>query len=126
AVLVDERHHASTHAHTRRLGTEQFDDAIAELMDVEVGRVDDDVGLGLDLFERAPFVFDRVDHALGHRERMRPPGVLVTAHEHAARGFEKHDAHEHATVTHRGQHGNHFVVTGSAEHDDHALVLAAG
>src|SRR5689334_22297101 len=95
-------------------------------MHIEVGRVDHDVGFGFDVFERTPLILDGVDHALGTGERMRTAGVLVTAHEHTAGRFEKHDAHAHPAVAHPGQHGDHFVVPGRAEHDHHALVLAAG
>src|SRR3546814_11867008 len=76
AVLVAEGHDATLHADVGVVLAEEADDAVVELVHVEVGGVDDDVGLGLHRLEEAALALDRVGETLALRQRVAPPRAL--------------------------------------------------
>ncbi len=61
AVLVPERHTFTCIPSVARMLPEQLVQAIAQLVHVEVRRVDDEVGIALQWFEQRPFPRDAVD-----------------------------------------------------------------
>ena len=86
AVLVPEGHHRRAHARLR-LVAEQLGDPLAQLVDVQLAGVDDDVGPGPHRLEESALVDDGLGHlALG--DGMAAPGALEPAHQDVLGGVE--------------------------------------
>ncbi len=86
AVLVPERHHR--HAHARlRVVAEEVGDPLAQLVDVELGRVDHDVGPGPHGLEEPALVGDGLGH-LAFQDGVAPAGALEAPHQDVLGGVE--------------------------------------
>src|SRR3546814_5522437 len=95
---------------------EEADDAVVELVHVEVGGVDDDVGLGLHRLEEAALALDRVGETLALRQRVAPPRALVATHEHVGAGIQEQLAHRRPRGPQGRQRGPEVeVVLGRSE-----------
>ena len=68
---------------------EELDETVAQLVHVEVGGVDDDVGAALQLLEQRPLRGDALGDAVVGRERVLAAGRLVAAHEHVVGRVEE-------------------------------------
>ena len=60
-------------------------------MHVDVGRVDDEVGLLPQPRHEAALLVDPIDHPLRHRQRMPAPGGLEAPDDGLVRGFQEQD-----------------------------------
>jgi hypothetical protein len=106
-VLVAERHDlVCMPASASMLLAEQVDDPVAQLVHVEVGGVDDHVGLGLHRLEQRPLGSMASAEAVARRsERVAAAGALVAAHQHVGGGLEEQDAHPGAPARSRRARG---------------------
>ncbi len=123
-----EGHDRGLHARGGCLGGEQVEHAGAELVDVQVGGVDDDVGLGLHRAEQLALRLDGVGQGeIGGGERVTPPAALVAAHQGVGGGLQVDDAHPSALAAERLEGGQHLVVVGAgADHEDDLGDAGAG
>ena len=89
AVLVPERHEAGLQRAGALLVAEDLAQAVAQLVHVELGGVDDQIGQAAQLVEQLAFVGDAVGHARARGERVATTRGLVAAHEHVVGGVEE-------------------------------------
>ena len=78
-VLEAKRHDRDLHA-LGAVRRKQVDEPLAELIDIEIGRVHDHVGHGPDRLQPFPLENDGLDNPL-LAERVPPPGALEAAHQ---------------------------------------------
>ncbi len=122
AVLVAERHDARLQPDARGVVGEARTQPFAQLVDVDVRRVDDDVGFAPQLLEQLALVRDAVAHAIGRGERMAAAARFVAAHEHFVRRVEEQDAHARAHRRELGARGAQLGEEVARAHvDDEAV-----
>ena len=92
AVLEAEGDDAGLERVLGRAGGEQVPQPVPQLVDVEVRRVDDDVGLGPQGLEQRPLLGDGQRHPLPHRQRVLAPAGLVAPDEDVVGCFQEQDA----------------------------------
>ena len=127
AVLVPERHDDGLHRR-RVVAAEQLEQAIAELVHVEVGGVDDDVGAVAHRREAGPLVPDAAGEALG-RQRVAAARVLEPADEHVVGRIEEQGGDASAVPLELARRGAELVgVVARLASDDQGdpLGLAPG
>ena len=118
-MLVTERGDARLHARGRHFATEERHQAVAQLVDVEIAGVDDEVGLGLHGFEEEPLSLDRVGHGAGLVGKGVPaPGAAVAAHEHVGRRVEEQDAHAVPSGPQLREGRQHITGVRATTHDE--------
>ncbi len=92
--------------------------AVAELVDVQVARVNDDVGIGLHGLEEQPLALDRIGQRAGLvGERVAPARAAVSAHQHVGRRIEEQDAHSVAARLQVDERRQHVARVRSATDD---------
>src|SRR5438874_3397252 len=112
AVLVAERDDRRLQAGPS-LAPEQVEQPVAQLVDVELGGVDDHVGLGLDRLEELPLALDALPYPLALGEGVTPAGVLVTADEHLVRRLEEQNANVGAGLAELVERGCELLEVGA-------------
>ena len=70
-------------------GAEQLGDPVLELVHVEVGGVEQDVGVAADVGHHLALALEAVEQPAAALERVRPAGGLLAADEHVVGGLEE-------------------------------------
>ena len=117
AVLEAEALQRDAEAGAPGLG-ERVGDLRRELVDVEVGGVDDDVARLAHLGEACALDADAVEDRAVALQRMRPAHRLEPAHEHVVGGIEEHHAHVHAGAERLDDLGQFGEEVAAADVDD--------
>ena len=127
AVLVPERQQRRLHRRGRLVALEQVPHPPAQLVDVERGRVDDDVRRVLDRVEQRPLALDGRHQQLlaaPAGQRVPAPGRLVAADQAVGRGVEEQHPHLGPGGPQPGQRGQDLVlVVPGADDERHPVDL---
>ena len=125
-MLVAERDDVGLEA-VRGVVAEQLEQALAQLVDVELAGVDDDVGLAPQRLEGGALALDGLGHEVALGPRVAPAGVLEPAHEHVVGRLEEQDTHAGIRGPQPGQVGGDLgQVAAGADDEGHAFGRRAG
>ncbi len=120
-VLVAEGDHRRVQAVPARLA-ERGVNLGPQLVDVEIGGVQDQVRLAAQLRQQRALTADAVDHPSVALERMRPADVVEPADQRLVRGLQKEHLRMHATglerVQRRAQVGEERPAADVHDHGD--------
>ena len=105
-------------------------DPVSELVHVEVGGVDDHVGIGAQVAQHPPFLSDGLDDAATALQRQRPPRRLLPTHDRDIAGLEIADLAADALHLELGETAGQLIEHLARSHvqadGDSVLSAAAG